>query len=234
MLELRQVSSGYGDIEIVKGLSLKLDRGSITTIIGSNGVGKTTTIRTIAGLNDAWSGSIVFNGNEIQNEPSHRRVEMGLVMVPEGRRLFPSLTVWENLNLGAFNDAAAEKSDTTIASVLELFPQLKTRLDQFAGTLSGGEQQMVAIGRGLMSEPKVLMLDEPSLGLAPLIVQQIFELIEEVRLRGTTVLLVEQNVQKSLRISDYAWVMENGNVSLNGTGEELINNPDVKKAYLGL
>ena len=158
MLELRQVSSGYGDIEIVKGLSLKLDRGSITTIIGSNGVGKTTTIRTIAGLNDAWSGSIVFNGNEIQNEPSHRRVEMGLVMVPEGRRLFPSLTVWENLNLGAFNDAAAEKSDTTIASVLELFPQLKTRLDQFAGTLSGGEQQMVAIGRGLMSEPKVLML----------------------------------------------------------------------------
>jgi len=156
------------------------------------------------------------------------------VMVPEGRRLFPSLTVWENLNLGAFNDAAAEKSDTTIASVLELFPQLKTRLDQFAGTLSGGEQQMVAIGRGLMSEPKVLMLDEPSLGLAPLIVQQIFELIEEVRRRGTTVLLVEQNVQKSLRISDYAWVMENGNVSLNGTGEELINNSDVKKAYLGL
>ena len=234
MLELRQVSSGYGDIEIVKGLSLKLDRGSITTIIGSNGVGKTTTIRTIAGLNDAWSGSIVFNGNEIQNEPSHRRVEMGLVMVPEGRRLFPSLTVWENLNLGAFNDAAAEKSDTAIASVLELFPQLKTRLDQFAGTLSGGEQQMVAIGRGLMSEPKVLMLDEPSLGLAPLIVQQIFELIEEVRRRGTTVLLVEQNVQKSLRISDYAWVMENGNVSLNGTGEELINNSDVKKAYLGL
>ena len=142
--------------------------------------------------------------------------------------------MWENLNLGAFNDAAAEKSDTTIASVLELFPQLKTRLDQFAGTLSGGEQQMVAIGRGLMSEPKVLMLDEPSLGLAPLIVQQIFELIEEVRRRGTTVLLVEQNVQKSLRISDYAWVMENGNVSLNGTGEELINNPDVKKAYLGL
>ena len=139
-------------------------------------------------------------------------------MVPEGRRLFPSLTVWENLNLGAFNDAAAEKSETTIASVLELFPQLKTRLDQFAGTLSGGEQQMVAIGRGLMSEPKVLMLDEPSLGLAPLIVQQIFELIEEVRRRGTTVLLVEQNVQKSLRISDYAWVMENGNVSLNGTG----------------
>ena len=156
------------------------------------------------------------------------------MMVPEGRRLFPSLTVWENLNLGAFNDAAAEKSDTTIASVLELFPQLKTRLDQFAGTLSGGEQQMVAIGRGLMSEPKVLMLDEPSLGLAPLIVQQIFELIEEVRRRGTTVLLVEQNVQKSLRISDYAWVMENGNVSLNGTGEELINNSDVKKAYLGL
>ena len=142
--------------------------------------------------------------------------------------------MWENLNLGAFNDAAAEKSETTIASVLELFPQLKTRLDQFAGTLSGGEQQMVAIGRGLMSEPKVLMLDEPSLGLAPLIVQQIFELIEEVRRRGTTVLLVEQNVQKSLRISDYAWVMENGNVSLNGTGEELINNPDVKKAYLGL
>ena len=142
--------------------------------------------------------------------------------------------MWENLNLGAFNDAAAEKSDTTIASVLELFPQLKTRLDQFAGTLSGGEQQMVAIGRGLMSEPKVLMLDEPSLGLAPLIVQQIFELIEEVRRRGTTVLLVEQNVQKSLRISDYAWVMENGNVSLNGTGEELINNSDVKKAYLGL
>ena len=155
-------------------------------------------------------------------------------MVPEGRRLFPSLTVRENLQLGAFNKAAAAKADQRLDEVLDLFPRVGERLDQYAGTLSGGEQQMVAISRGLMSGPNILMLDEPSLGLAPIIVQQIFELISEVRRRGTTVLLVEQNVHKSLMISDYAWVMENGNVTINGTGKELMDNPEVKKAYLGL
>lgn len=234
MLELRNISSGYDDIEIVRGLSMKLDAGSITTIIGSNGVGKTTTIRTIAGLNKTWAGEILFNGESIQNLPSHKRVEMGLVMVPEGRRLFPSLSVRENLELGAFNDTAAAQAEVNFKAVIDLFPKVGERLDQTAGTLSGGEQQMVAIGRGLMSGPKVLMLDEPSLGLAPIIVKQIFDLIAEVRRRGTTVLLVEQNVQKSLAISDYAWVMENGNVTINGTGAELMDNAEVKKAYLGL
>ena len=234
MLELRKITSGYEDIEIVKGLSLKLEQGSITTIIGSNGVGKTTTIRTISGINKTWTGEILFEGKPIHDLPPHKRVEMGIVMVPEGRRLFPSLTVRENLQLGAFNKAAAAKADQRLDEVLDLFPRVGERLDQYAGTLSGGEQQMVAISRGLMSGPNILMLDEPSLGLAPIIVQQIFELISEVRRRGTTVLLVEQNVQKSLMISDYAWVMENGNVTINGTGKELMDNPEVKKAYLGL
>ena len=234
MLELRKITSGYEDIEIVKGLSLKLEQGSITTIIGSNGVGKTTTIRTISGINKTWTGEILFEGKPIHDLPPHKRVEMGIVMVPEGRRLFPSLTVRENLQLGAFNKAAADKADQRLDEVLDLFPRVGERLDQYAGTLSGGEQQMVAISRGLMSGPNILMLDEPSLGLAPIIVQQIFELISEVRRRGTTVLLVEQNVHKSLMISDYAWVMENGNVTINGTGKELMDNPEVKKAYLGL
>ncbi|MDC1121512.1 ABC transporter ATP-binding protein [Alphaproteobacteria bacterium] len=234
MLELKKITSGYEDIEIVKGLSLKLEQGSITTIIGSNGVGKTTTIRTIAGINKSWSGEILFEGKPIHELPPHKRVEMGIVMVPEGRRLFPSLTVRENLQLGAFNKAAAARANQRLEEVLDLFPRVGERLDQYAGTLSGGEQQMVAICRGLMSGPNILMLDEPSLGLAPIIVQQIFELISEVRRRGTTVLLVEQNVHKSLMISDYAWVMENGNVTINGTGKELMDNPEVKKAYLGL
>ena len=234
MLELRKITSGYEDIEIVKGLSLKLEQGSITTIIGSNGVGKTTTIRTISGINKTWTGEILFEGKPIHDLPPHKRVEMGIVMVPEGRRLFPSLTVRETLQLGAFNKAAAAKADQRLDEVLDLFPRVGERLDQYAGTLSGGEQQMVAISRGLMSGPNILMLDEPSLGLAPIIVQQIFELISEVRRRGTTVLLVEQNVHKSLMISDYAWVMENGNVTINGTGKELMDNPEVKKAYLGL
>ena len=234
MLELRKITSGYEDIEIVKGLSLKLEQGSITTIIGSNGVGKTTTIRTISGINKTWTGEILFEGKPIHDLPPHKRVEMGIVMVPEGRRLFPSLTVRENLQLGAFNKAAAAKADQRLDEVLDLFPRVGERLDQYAGTLSGGEQQMVAISRGLMSGPNILMLDEPSLGLAPIIVQQIFELISEVRRRGTTVLLVEQNVHKSLMISDYAWVMENGNFTINGTGKELMDNPEVKKAYLGL
>ena len=234
MLELRKITSGYEDIEIVKGLSLKLEQGSITTIIGSNGVGKTTTIRTISGINKTWTGEILFEGKPIHDLPPHKRVEMGIVMVPEGRRLFPSLTVRENLQLGAFNKAAAAKADQRLDEVLDLFPRVGERLDQYAGTLSGGEQQMVAISRGLMSGPNILMLDEPSLGLAPIIVQQIFGLISEVRRRGTTVLLVEQNVHKSLMISDYAWVMENGNVTINGTGKEWMDNPEVKKAYLGL
>jgi branched-chain amino acid transport system ATP-binding protein len=234
MLELRKITSGYDDVKIIKELSLNLKQGSITTIIGSNGVGKTTAIRTISGINKTWTGQILFEGKPIHDLPPHKRVEMGIVMVPEGRRLFPSLTVRENLQLGAFNKAAASIADQRLQEVLELFPRVGERLDQYAGTLSGGEQQMVAISRGLMSGPKILMLDEPSLGLAPIIVQQIFELVAEVRRRGTTVLLVEQNVHKSLMISDYAWVMENGDVTINGTGQELMDNPEVKKAYLGL
>ena len=204
------------------------------TIIGSNGAGKTTTIRTLAGLNKTWSGSISFEGRDIHMLKPHERVASGIVMVPEGRKLFPSLTVEENLQLGAFHPEAQKRMEETTEEVLELFPRVRERLGQVAGTLSGGEQQMVAISRGLMARPKLLMLDEPSLGLAPIIVQQIFELIAEVCRRGTTVLLVEQNVQKSLSVSDYAVVMENGVLTLSGTGAELAGNDEVKKAYLGL
>ncbi len=234
MLSVKNITSGYGDVQVLNEISFEVTPGSIMTIIGSNGAGKTTTIRTLAGLNKTWSGSINFEGRDIHKLKPHERVAGGIVMVPEGRKLFPSLTVEENLQLGAFHPAAEKRLEETKEEVLELFPRVRERLGQVAGTLSGGEQQMVAISRGLMARPKLLMLDEPSLGLAPIIVQQIFELIAEVCRRGTTVLLVEQNVQKSLAVSDYAVVMENGVLTLSGTGAELAGNDEVKKAYLGL
>lgn len=234
MLSVKNITSGYGDVQVLNEISFEVNPGSIMTIIGSNGAGKTTTIRTLAGLNKTWSGSINFEGRDIHMLKPHERVASGIVMVPEGRKLFPSLTVEENLQLGAFHPEAQKRMEETIEEVLELFPRVRERLGQVAGTLSGGEQQMVAISRGLMARPKLLMLDEPSLGLAPIIVQQIFELIAEVCRRGTTVLLVEQNVQKSLSVSDYAVVMENGVLTLSGTGAELAGNDEVKKAYLGL
>jgi|TARA_E500000178_G_C17032327_1_gene761213 ABC-type branched-chain amino acid transport systems, ATPase component len=234
MLSVKNITSGYGDVQVLNEISFEVNPGSIMTIIGSNGAGKTTTIRTLAGLNKTWSGSINFEGRDIHMLKPHERVASGIVMVPEGRKLFPSLTVEENLQLGAFHPEAQKRMEETTEEVLELFPRVRERLGQVAGTLSGGEQQMVAISRGLMARPKLLMLDEPSLGLAPIIVQQIFELIAEVCRRGTTVLLVEQNVQKSLSVSDYAVVMENGVLTLSGTGAELAGNDEVKKAYLGL
>ncbi len=234
MLKVSRVTSGYEDIEILHGLDFSVEKGSIVTIIGSNGAGKTTTIRTLAGLNPVFSGEIHFLGTPIHTLAAHERVEKGIVMVPEGRRLFPSMTVLENLQLGAYHQEAEARLEKTLSEVYELFPRVKERSEQQAGTLSGGEQQMVAIGRGLMSLPKLLMLDEPSLGLAPLVVQQIFEMILEVRRRGTTVLLVEQNVQKSLSIADYGWVMENGEISIQGSGQELLSDPNIKKAYLGM
>ncbi|HBQ23584.1 MAG TPA: branched-chain amino acid ABC transporter ATP-binding protein [Alphaproteobacteria bacterium] len=234
MLSVKNITSGYGDVQVLNEISFEVNPGSIMTIIGSNGAGKTTTIRTLAGLNKTWSGSISFEGRDIHMLKPHERVASGIVMVPEGRKLFPSLTVEENLQLGAFHPEAQKRMEETTEEVLELFPRVRERLGQVAGTLSGGEQQMVAISRGLMARPKLLMLDEPSLGLAPIIVQQIFELIAEVCRRGTTVLLVEQNVQKSLSVSDYAVVMENGVLTLSGTGAELAGNDEVKKAYLGL
>lgn len=234
MLKVSRIKSGYEDIEVLHGLDFSVEEGSIVTIIGSNGAGKTTTIRTLAGLNPVLAGEIHFLGTPVHTLASHERVEQGMVMVPEGRRLFPSMTVLENLQLGAYHQEAEARLEKTLSEVYELFPRVKERSEQKAGTLSGGEQQMVAIGRGLMSLPKLLMLDEPSLGLAPLVVQQIFEMILEVRRRGTTVLIVEQNVQRSLSISDYGWVMENGEISIRGSGQELLSDPNVKKAYLGL
>ena len=230
MLTVENIVSGYGDIRVVQGISFAVDDGAIATIVGANGAGKTTTLRTMAGINRTLEGRILLDGEQIQDMPSHQRVERGLVLVPEGRRLFPSLTVMENLEMGAIRPRAKAKRKETLAEVFEIFPILKER----AGTLSGGEQQMVAIARGLMALPRVLMLDEPSLGLAPIIVETIFEVVQRINASGVTVLMVEQNVRHCLKISSQAWVLENGEIVLSGTGEELLKDEHTRKAYLGM
>jgi len=234
MLAVDDIVSGYGDIRVVRGISFAVDDGAIATIVGANGAGKTTTLRTMAGINRTLAGRIVLDGEQIQNMPSHQRVDRGLVLVPEGRRLFPSLTVMENLEMGAIRPRAKAKRRETLGEVFEIFPILKERAGQRAGTLSGGEQQMVAIARGLMALPRVLMLDEPSLGLAPIIVETIFEVVQRINASGVTVLMVEQNVRHCLKISNQAWVLENGEIVLGGTGEELLTDEHTRKAYLGM
>ena len=234
MLTVENIVSGYGDIRIVRGISFAVDDGAIATIVGANGAGKTTTLRTMAGINRTLEGRILLDGEQIHDMPSHLRVERGLVLVPEGRRLFPSLTVMENLEMGAIRPRAKAKRKETLAEVFEIFPILKERAGQRAGTLSGGEQQMVAIARGLMALPRVLMLDEPSLGLAPIIVETIFEVVQRINASGVTVLMVEQNVRHCLKISNQAWVLENGEIVLSGTGEELLMDEHTRKAYLGM
>jgi len=234
MLKIDNIVSGYGDIRIVRGISLDVDEGAIATIVGANGAGKTTTLRTMAGINRTLEGSILLDGEPIHELPPHKRVERGLVLVPEGRRLFPSLTVMENLEMGAIQSRAKAKRKQTLDEVFDIFPKLKERETQQAGTLSGGEQQMVAIARGLMALPRVLMLDEPSLGLAPIIVETIFQVVQRINASGVTVLMVEQNVRHCLRISGQAWVLENGEIVLSGTGEELLQDEHTRKAYLGM
>ena len=232
-LEILDLCVSYGGIRALKGISLSVDEGQIVTLIGANGAGKSTTLRAISGLQKAQSGSILYGGEELTNLPAKEIVRRGIIHVPEGRRVFPDMTVAENLKIGAFlrTDQAAIAQD--LDYVYSLFPRLKERNWQLAGTLSGGEQQMLAVGRALMSRPKVLMMDEPSLGLAPLIVKDIFSIIRRVNQDGITVLLIEQNANAALRIADYGYVLETGTIALSGTGEELLRNESVREAYLG-
>jgi len=233
LLEVKDLSVYYGAINALQGISFHVEEGEIVTLIGANGAGKSTTLNTISGLVRARSGSIKFKGREITTTPPHEVVSMGVVQVPEGRKIFAPLTVQENLDMGAFsrNDPAAIQQ--SLERVFRSFPRLKERLDQYGGTLSGGEQQMLAMGRGLMADPELLLLDEPSMGLAPLLVEEIFNIIQEINAQGTSILLVEQNAQMALSIANRAYVLETGRSVLEGTAREVAENPEVKVAYLG-
>ncbi len=231
ILEIKDLSVSYGGIEAIKNISLDVEAGSIVTLIGSNGAGKSSTLRSIAGIVKAKSGEVLFEGENILGLSPDQIVKRGVTLVPEGRRVFPNLTVAENLHVGAYLRKDDIKPD--IEYVYELFPRLKERSWQFAGTLSGGEQQMLAVGRALMARPKLIMMDEPSLGLAPLVVQGIFDIIRTINKAGITVLLIEQNANMALKVADYAYVMQTGEITLSGTGAELLENEEVKEAYLG-
>lgn len=233
MLEIKDLHVSYGGIQALRGVSLTVPDGKIVTLIGANGAGKSTLMRSISGLVKVSSGSIVWNGKDITNQPINQTVAAGIAMSPEGRRVFADLTVLENLKIGAYlrNDKSEIEKD--IQWVYRLFPRLEERSWQSAGTLSGGEQQMLAVGRALMSRPKLVMLDEPSLGLAPLVVREIFDIIREVNANGITVLLNEQNANMALKVADYAYVLETGNLTLSGTGADLLTNEAVREAYLG-
>ena len=232
ILKVEDINVYYGSIHAIKGISFEVDEGEVVTLIGANGAGKSTTLNTISGLLRSKTGSIEFMGESLAKVPCHKVVERGLALVPEGRRIFLQMTVQENLEMGAFT----QKGDTVqedLEKVYTLFPRLKERIKQMAGTLSGGEQQMLAMGRALMSRPKLLMLDEPSMGLAPILVEQIFEIIQNLHNAGTTILLVEQNAQAALSVADRGYVLETGKIVTTGTGAELLASPAIKKAYLG-
>lgn len=233
MLKIENLVVAYGGIEALKGISLEVEEGKIISLIGANGAGKSTTLRSIMGLVKPKQGAITYMGKNLLEMKTQNMVSHGITLVPEGRRVFPNLSVLENLKIGAFarNDEKAIKED--MEWVYSLFPRLKERTWQLSGTLSGGEQQMLAVGRALMSRPKLMMMDEPSLGLAPLIVKDIFNIIKEVNKQGVTILLIEQNANAALHIADTAYVMETGRITMKGTGAELLANPDVKNAYLG-
>jgi branched-chain amino acid transport system ATP-binding protein len=232
-LILEAVDAGYGHLSVLHDVSLRVETGQIVSLIGANGVGKTTTLRTIAGLVRPTGGSIEFDGRPLVGLPPHEVVGAGVVQVPEGRELFPGLTVQENLHMGGYTRSKAERAET-LQDVLELFPILAERRKQVAGTMSGGQQQILAIGRALMGRPRLLMLDEPSLGLAPKIVAQVFDVVLDIQRRGITVLLVEQNASRALEISDHAYVLESGHVALDGAGRSLLADERVKQAYLGM
>ena len=234
ILEIHDLTSGYGDVQILWDASLALQPGKLTTLIGSNGAGKTTLLRTIMGLLRPWAGSVTFEGRDISSLPPNAKPDLGLVLVPEGRQLFTDMTIIENLELGAVNRRARGSLKQNLERVMEIFPRLKERRDQRTATLSGGEQQMVAVGRGLMAEPKVLLLDELSLGLSPLLTINLFEVLQKLRKEGLTMLLVEQNVRLALAISDYAYVLSEGRTVLAGPAAEIERNDQVQRAYLGL
>ena len=231
-LNVENIEVYYGAIHAIRGVSFHVNEGEVVTLIGANGACKSTILKTVSGLLRPKSGSISFDGTDITQIPPHKLIPMGLAHVPEGRRIFQQMTVEENLEMGAFTQPKAGVP-ADLEKVFELFPRLKERHHQIAGTLSGGEQQMLAMGRALMSHPKLLMLDEPSMGLAPILVEQIFEIIRSLHRTGTTILLVEQNAQMALSVADRAYVLETGEITLTGTGDELIHSDDIRKAYLG-
>lgn len=233
LLSVKDLEVYYGVIQAIKGISFDVNEGEVIALIGANGAGKTTTLHTITGLVNAKKGSIVYDGKELTKVPAHKIVSMGMAHVPEGRRIFAELTVLENLRMGAYTRTDQKEVEETLKMVYKRFPRLEERKNQTGGTLSGGEQQMLAIGRALMSKPKIILMDEPSMGLSPLFVSEIFDIIKEISASGTTVLLVEQNAKKALEIADRAYVLETGKIVLSGDAKEMMNNASVKKAYLG-
>ena len=233
MLEVKDLQVFYGMIQAIKGISFEVNEGETVALIGANGAGKTTTLHTITGLLSPKKGSVVFEGKEITKVPAHKIVSLGMAHVPEGRRVFAQLSVYQNLKMGAYTRNDKKEIEDTIEMIYKRFPRLKERKNQLAGTLSGGEQQMLAMGRALMSKPKIVLLDEPSMGLSPILVNEIFDIIQSLNKAGTTVLLVEQNAKKALSIADRAYVLETGNIVLSGDAKEMMNNDSIKKAYLG-
>lgn len=233
LLELKNVEAAYGNIKALKGINLSVPEGKIVTLIGANGAGKSTTMKTIMGIMKPIAGDVLFKGESIAGMKIHNIVKKGVVLVPEGRQILQNMSVRENLEMGAYQRKDPEGIKEDLSKVFERFPRLFERQNQFGGTLSGGEQQMLAIGRAVMAKPEVMLLDEPSMGLAPLVVQQIFDVIKDINKMGTTVLLVEQNARKALQIADYAYVMETGRIVMEGPAQEVANNPDVMAAYLG-
>ena len=234
LLEIQNVSSGYGDVQILWDVSLNLEQGKLTALVGSNGAGKTTLLRTVMGLIRPSEGAIVFDGQDVTRVSPHGKAAQGIVLVPEGRQLFPSMSVYENLEMGAYTKRSKAHFKENLEKVYHMLPRLKERADQKAGTLSGGEQQMLAVGRGLMAEPAILMFDELSLGLAPLLVLSLFEVLQRLKEEGLTMLLVEQNVQMALAVSDYAYVLSEGRVGIEGPAAEVRQMPQVRAAYLGM
>ena len=233
MLEVKDLEVYYGVIQAIKGISFHVDKGEVIALIGANGAGKTTTLHTVTGLLSPKKGKVIFQGKDITKVPAHKIVSMGMAHVPEGRRVFAELSVYENLKMGAYTRMDKAEIEESLKSVYKRFPRLEERKNQMAGTLSGGEQQMLAMGRALMSKPSIILMDEPSMGLSPILVNEIFDIIRSVSESGTTVLLVEQNAKKALSIADRAYVLETGNITLEGNAEDLLEDDSIKKAYLG-
>lgn len=234
LLEVIDLTTHYGDVQVLWNISIAVEYGELVSLVGPNAAGKTTLIHTISGILGNSSGQVVFNNQTLNSMPAYRRVELGLVQVPEGKMLFPFMSVKENLEMGAFVPEARRDKDQTMSWIFELFPVLKTKQKQLAGLLSGGEQQMCALARGLMAKPKLLMLDEPTLGLAPLMVQEVFHIIEQLKKENITIILVEQNVRHTLQISDRSYVIENGRIVLEGSGQDLLTDDRLRKAYMGI
>lgn len=233
MLEIKNLEVYYGVIRAIKGISFEVNEGEVIALIGANGAGKTTTLQTITGMLKPKSGEIIFEGTDITKIPGHKIVSMGMAHVPEGRRVFAQLSVYENLKLGAYTRKDKNEIEESLEKIYQSFPRLKERRNQLAGTLSGGEQQMLAMGRALMSKPKIVLMDEPSMGLSPILVEEIFKIIRDISAGGTTVLLVEQNAKKALEIADRGYVLETGNIVLSGDAKDMMNNDSIRKAYLG-